>query len=156
MNYEPRLPLPRSRLAPQVGTLELAETMVVNAIAPFVLCARLLDALAPASPPSSPQRRPARSARGDDADGGRGGDERREGDDATADSSSAVAAWGHIVNVNALEGKFNVAKKSGGHPHTNMAKAALNMLTLTAARDCARRRVLMNAVDTGWVTDMAV
>jgi NAD(P)-dependent dehydrogenase (short-subunit alcohol dehydrogenase family) len=41
---------------------------------------------------------------------------------------------GHIVNVTALEGKFNVGKKSAGHPHTNMAKAALNMLTLTAAR----------------------
>ena len=62
---------------------------------------------------------------------------------------------GHIVNVTSLEGKFNVGKKSTAHPHTNCAKAALNMLTLTSARDYARSRIYVNAVDTGWVTDMA-
>ena len=56
--------------------------------------------------------------------------------------------YSHIVNVTALEGKFNVGKKSGGHPHTNMAKAALNMMTLTGARDYARTGILMNSVDT--------
>ncbi|CAE7634551.1 unnamed protein product [Symbiodinium pilosum] len=63
--------------------------------------------------------------------------------------------YGHIVNVSALEGKFSVKNKSSGHPHTNMAKAALNMMTHTACKDMYRRRILMNCVDTGWVTDMA-
>ncbi|EOD40198.1 hypothetical protein EMIHUDRAFT_69843 [Emiliania huxleyi CCMP1516] len=67
----------------------------------------------------------------------------------------AASGWGHIVNVNALEGKFSVTKKQSSHPHTNMAKAALNMLTCTAAIDLAQARVLINSVDTGWVTDMA-
>lgn len=62
---------------------------------------------------------------------------------------------GHIVNVTSLEGKFNVGKKSTAHPHTNCAKAALNMMTLTSARDYARSRIYVNCVDTGWVTDMA-
>ncbi len=35
----------------------------------------------------------------------------------------------------ALEGKFSVKNKSSGHPHTNMAKAALNMMTHTACKD---------------------
>jgi NAD(P)-dependent dehydrogenase (short-subunit alcohol dehydrogenase family) len=59
----------------------------------------------------------------------------------------------HIVNVSAMEGKFNRHTKTDKHPHTNMAKAALNMLTLTSARDYARSGIFMNAVDTGWVTD---
>eukprot|EP00930_Biecheleria_cincta_P070895 TRINITY_DN58473_c0_g1_i1.p1 TRINITY_DN58473_c0_g1~~TRINITY_DN58473_c0_g1_i1.p1 ORF type:complete len:564 (-),score=94.61 TRINITY_DN58473_c0_g1_i1:218-1909(-) len=63
--------------------------------------------------------------------------------------------FGHIINVSAMEGKFNAKFKSAGHPHTNMAKAALNMLTMTSAPELFRRRVLMNCVDTGWVTDMA-
>jgi NAD(P)-dependent dehydrogenase (short-subunit alcohol dehydrogenase family) len=63
--------------------------------------------------------------------------------------------YGHIVNVQALEGKFSVKKKSRCHPHTNMAKAALNMLTHTSASDLFTRRILMNNADTGWVTDMA-
>lgn len=59
----------------------------------------------------------------------------------------------HIVNVSAMEGKFNRATKTDKHPHTNMAKAALNMMTLTSARDYAKDGIFMNAVDTGWVTD---
>lgn len=62
---------------------------------------------------------------------------------------------GQIINVSALEGKFSVKNKSSGHPHTNMAKAALNMLTHTSCKDMFQRRILMNCVDTGWVTDMA-
>jgi NAD(P)-dependent dehydrogenase (short-subunit alcohol dehydrogenase family) len=60
-----------------------------------------------------------------------------------------------VVNVSALEGKFSVGKKSTAHPHTNMAKAALNMMTLTSSRDFLKSKILVNAVDTGWVTDMA-
>jgi NAD(P)-dependent dehydrogenase (short-subunit alcohol dehydrogenase family) len=63
--------------------------------------------------------------------------------------------FGHIINVSALEGKFSVKRKSSNHPHTNMAKAGLNMLTHTSANDLFQRHVLMNCVDTGWVTDMA-
>ncbi|MBF0483135.1 MAG: SDR family oxidoreductase [Candidatus Omnitrophica bacterium] len=59
----------------------------------------------------------------------------------------------HIVNVSAMEGKFLRFKKSDRHPHTNMAKAALNMLTHTSASDLAKYGIFMNAVDTGWVTD---
>ncbi len=59
----------------------------------------------------------------------------------------------HIVNVTAMEGKFHRFKKSERHPHTNMAKAALNMLTHTASADLAKHGIFMNAVDTGWVTD---
>ncbi len=59
----------------------------------------------------------------------------------------------HIVNVTAMEGKFYRFKKDGRHPHTNMAKAALNMLTHTSAGDLAKDGIFMNAVDTGWVTD---
>jgi NAD(P)-dependent dehydrogenase (short-subunit alcohol dehydrogenase family) len=59
----------------------------------------------------------------------------------------------HIINVSAMEGKFHRFKKIDRHPHTNMAKAALNMLTHTSASDLAKDGIYMNAVDTGWVTD---
>lgn len=59
----------------------------------------------------------------------------------------------HIINVTAMEGKFHRFFKESRHPHTNMAKAALNMLTHTAAGDLAKEGIYMNAVDTGWVTD---
>jgi NAD(P)-dependent dehydrogenase (short-subunit alcohol dehydrogenase family) len=58
-----------------------------------------------------------------------------------------------IINVSAMEGKFNRKNKNCYHPHTNMAKAALNMLTRTAAQDYAKDGILMNSVDTGWITD---
>jgi NAD(P)-dependent dehydrogenase (short-subunit alcohol dehydrogenase family) len=64
-----------------------------------------------------------------------------------------VTGQKHIVNVSAMEGKFFRFKKDSRHPHTNMAKAALNMLTHTAAGDLAKEGIFMNAVDTGWVTD---
>ena len=59
----------------------------------------------------------------------------------------------HIVNVSAMEGKFTRYTKTDKHPHTNMAKAALNMMTQTSSPDYARSGIHMNAVDTGWVTD---
>ncbi|RYZ64643.1 MAG: SDR family oxidoreductase, partial [Proteobacteria bacterium] len=59
----------------------------------------------------------------------------------------------HIVNVSAMEGKFTRHTKTDRHPHTNMAKAALNMMTLTSASDYVKTGIHMNAVDTGWVTD---
>ncbi|MBS2022392.1 MAG: SDR family oxidoreductase [Deltaproteobacteria bacterium] len=60
---------------------------------------------------------------------------------------------GHIVNVSAMEGSFSRGTKTDKHPHTNMAKAALNMMTLTSAPDYRKSNIFMNAVDTGWVTD---
>ena len=59
----------------------------------------------------------------------------------------------HIINVSAMEGKFHRFFKESRHPHTNMAKAALNMLTHTASGELAKFGIYMNAVDTGWVTD---
>ena len=59
----------------------------------------------------------------------------------------------HIVNVSAVEGQFYRAFKTTRHPHTNMAKAALNMMTRTAATDYFNDGIHMNSVDTGWVTD---
>ncbi|MFF0297645.1 SDR family NAD(P)-dependent oxidoreductase [Kitasatospora sp. NPDC004614] len=91
---------------------EVLETQLVNALAPALLCDRLLPLLE-ASP------HPAR----------------------------------YIVNVTAVEGRFAVRNKMPGHPHTNMAKAALNMLTRTSAAELADRGVYMCAVDTGWITD---
>ena len=96
----------------EVGTVELLEVQLVNAIAPFVLNARLKPMLL------------------------------RE---RTFDK--------HIVNVSAMEGQFYRRFKTDKHPHTNMAKAALNMLTRTSAPDYARDGIFMNSVDTGWVTD---
>ncbi|HEY2152393.1 MAG TPA: SDR family oxidoreductase [Vicinamibacterales bacterium] len=59
----------------------------------------------------------------------------------------------HIVNVSAVEGQFYRSFKTTRHPHTNMAKAALNMMTRTAATDYYNDGIHMNSVDTGWVTD---
>jgi len=58
----------------------------------------------------------------------------------------------YVVNVSAREGKFSKAYNSMNHPHTNMAKASLNMLTRTSADDYADSAIFMNSVDTGWVT----
>ena len=60
----------------------------------------------------------------------------------------------YVVNVSAMEGQFSRRYKGPGHPHTNMAKAALNMLTRTSAKEMFETdRILMTAVDTGWITD---
>ncbi|HEY3867194.1 MAG TPA: SDR family NAD(P)-dependent oxidoreductase [Actinocrinis sp.] len=108
-------PAPANSWSARLGELdpaEVLETQLVNAVAPALLCDRLLPLLL-ASP------RPRR----------------------------------YIVNVTAVEGRFAVRNKTPGHPHTNMAKAALNMLTRTSAHDLAERGVYLCAVDTGWITD---
>jgi NAD(P)-dependent dehydrogenase (short-subunit alcohol dehydrogenase family) len=99
-------------LMAEVPTVELLEVQLVNAIAPFVLNARLKPLML---------RAPERDK--------------------------------HIVNVSAVEGQFYRRFKTIRHPHTNMAKAALNMMTRTAAADYHADGIHMNAVDTGWVTD---
>ncbi|HCK42053.1 MAG TPA: oxidoreductase, partial [Planctomycetaceae bacterium] len=101
----------RLRLA-DASTVELLEAQLVNAIAPFILNARLKPLMLRVSTPDK-----------------------------------------HIVNVSAMEGVFYRAYKTDKHPHTNMAKAALNMLTRTSAQDYARDGIHMNSVDTGWITD---
>jgi NAD(P)-dependent dehydrogenase (short-subunit alcohol dehydrogenase family) len=90
----------------------MIEVQLVNAVAPFILCARLKPLML---------RTPGRDK--------------------------------HVVNVSAMEGVFSRGTKTDRHPHTNMAKAALNMLTLTSARDYVKDGIHMNAVDTGWITD---
>jgi NAD(P)-dependent dehydrogenase (short-subunit alcohol dehydrogenase family) len=96
----------------QVNTVELLEVQLVNAIAPFVLNAKLRSLMVRTR---------------------------------TYDK--------HIVNVSAMEGQFYRRFKTDRHPHTNMAKAALNMMTRTSAPDYANDGIFMNSVDTGWVTD---
>jgi NAD(P)-dependent dehydrogenase (short-subunit alcohol dehydrogenase family) len=96
----------------EVSSVELLEVQLVNAIAPFILNARLKPLML---------RTPERDK--------------------------------HIVNVSAVEGQFYRKFKTTRHPHTNMAKAALNMMTRTSAADYHADGIHMNAVDTGWVTD---
>ncbi|RDI63627.1 SDR family NAD(P)-dependent oxidoreductase [Nocardia pseudobrasiliensis] len=68
--------------------------------------------------------------------------------------AAADARRKYVVNVSAMEGVFDRGYKGAGHPHTNMAKAALNMLTRTSANEMFEAdRILMTAVDTGWITD---
>ncbi|WP_280417470.1 SDR family NAD(P)-dependent oxidoreductase [Nocardia carnea] len=68
--------------------------------------------------------------------------------------AAAQARRKYVVNVSAMEGQFSRRYKGPGHPHTNMAKAALNMLTRTSAGEMFEAdRILMTAVDTGWITD---
>ncbi len=96
----------------EIPTAEMLEIQLVNAIAPFVLCNKLIPLM------------------------------KRD-----------HTGQKHIVNVSAMEGKFFRWKKGDRHPHTNMAKAALNMMTHTSAEGLAEYGIFMNAVDTGWVTD---
>jgi NAD(P)-dependent dehydrogenase (short-subunit alcohol dehydrogenase family) len=67
--------------------------------------------------------------------------------------TAASARRKYVVNVSAMEGQFSRRYKGSGHPHTNMAKAALNMLTRTSAEEMLVDGILMTAVDTGWITD---
>ena len=71
-----------------------------------------------------------------------------------ASLAASPARRTYVVNVSAMEGQFARSYKGPGHPHTNMAKAALNMLTRTSAAEMLRTDgILMTAVDTGWITD---
>lgn len=71
-----------------------------------------------------------------------------------ARAESTRSGRSYVVNVSAMEGVFGRGYKGPGHPHTNMAKAAVNMLTRTSAREMFETdRILMSSVDTGWITD---
>jgi NAD(P)-dependent dehydrogenase (short-subunit alcohol dehydrogenase family) len=68
--------------------------------------------------------------------------------------AASAAERRYVVNVSAMEGVFARGYKGPGHPHTNMAKAAVNMLTRTSSREMFESdRILMTSVDTGWITD---
>jgi NAD(P)-dependent dehydrogenase (short-subunit alcohol dehydrogenase family) len=67
--------------------------------------------------------------------------------------AASPARRAYVVNVSAMEGQFSRGYKGPGHPHTNMAKAALNMLTRTSAQELREDGILMTSVDTGWITD---
>ena len=78
----------------------------------------------------------------------------------SSSSAACAARWPpsparrtYVVNVSAMEGSFGRGYKGPGHPHTNMAKAALNMLTRTSAKEMLGDGILMTSVDTGWITD---
>jgi len=71
-----------------------------------------------------------------------------------ASLAASTARRSYVVNVSAMEGSFGRGYKGPGHPHTNMAKASLNMLTRTSARELLETDgILMTSVDTGWITD---
>jgi NAD(P)-dependent dehydrogenase (short-subunit alcohol dehydrogenase family) len=71
-----------------------------------------------------------------------------------ASMANSTARRKYVVNVSAMEGQFSRNYKGPGHPHTNMAKAALNMLTRTSSQEMLEAdAILMTAVDTGWITD---
>jgi len=59
----------------------------------------------------------------------------------------------YVVNVSAMEGNFSRPTKTPRHPHTNAAKAALNMITRTSGESYAADGIHMTSVDTGWITD---
>jgi NAD(P)-dependent dehydrogenase (short-subunit alcohol dehydrogenase family) len=67
--------------------------------------------------------------------------------------AASAARRTYVVNVSAMEGQFGRGYKGPGHPHTNMAKAAVNMLTRTSATELLSDGILMTSVDTGWITD---
>ena len=120
-----------------VSATEAAEALAINTLAPFILNSKLKPLLTP------------RCYR--DADGQREFDHEKEeisGDDGNGDS----VWYSYVINVSAMEGKF-YRKKTAAHPHTNMAKAALNMMTRTSAQEYAKSGILMNSVDTGWIND---
>ncbi len=58
-----------------------------------------------------------------------------------------------VINVSSVEGKFQMKNKSSAHPHTNMAKAALNMMTKTLAKEYRKSNISIYSIDPGWVSN---
>ncbi|MFF2303455.1 SDR family NAD(P)-dependent oxidoreductase [Streptomyces sp. NPDC058128] len=66
----------------------------------------------------------------------------------------AASGRSYVVNVSAMEGIFSRGYKGAGHPNTNAAKAAMNMVTRTSGEEMFKTDgILMTSVDTGWITD---
>ncbi|OIJ67271.1 SDR family NAD(P)-dependent oxidoreductase [Streptomyces mangrovisoli] len=71
-----------------------------------------------------------------------------------AAAKQAGSGRSYVVNVSAMEGVFGRGYKGAGHPNTNAAKAAMNMVTRTSAQEMFQADgILMTSVDTGWITD---
>ncbi|WP_329126466.1 SDR family NAD(P)-dependent oxidoreductase [Streptomyces sp. NBC_01465] len=71
-----------------------------------------------------------------------------------AAAKQASSGRAYVVNVSAMEGVFGRGYKGAGHPNTNAAKAAMNMVTRTSAQEMFEADgILMTSVDTGWITD---
>ncbi|MET7289210.1 SDR family NAD(P)-dependent oxidoreductase [Streptomyces sp. NPDC005573] len=69
-------------------------------------------------------------------------------------AKKAASGRSYVVNVSAMEGVFSRGYKGAGHPNTNAAKAAMNMVTRTSGEEMFQTdRILMTSVDTGWITD---
>ncbi|MEU4148716.1 SDR family NAD(P)-dependent oxidoreductase [Streptomyces sp. NPDC026659] len=69
-------------------------------------------------------------------------------------AKKAASGRAYVVNVSAMEGVFARGYKGAGHPNTNAAKAAMNMVTRTSGQEMFDAdRILMTSVDTGWITD---
>ncbi|MFD9075950.1 SDR family NAD(P)-dependent oxidoreductase [Streptomyces lasiicapitis] len=69
-------------------------------------------------------------------------------------AKKAESGRAYVVNVSAMEGVFGRGYKGAGHPNTNAAKAAMNMVTRTSAQEMFQTDgILMTSVDTGWITD---
>ncbi|MEU2654555.1 SDR family NAD(P)-dependent oxidoreductase [Streptomyces sp. NPDC007325] len=69
-------------------------------------------------------------------------------------AAKAASGRSYVVNVSAMEGVFSRGYKGAGHPNTNAAKAAMNMVTRTSAQEMFESdKILMTSVDTGWITD---
>ncbi|MFI8370633.1 SDR family NAD(P)-dependent oxidoreductase [Streptomyces sp. NPDC085466] len=69
-------------------------------------------------------------------------------------AAKAASGRAYVVNVSAMEGVFSRGYKGAGHPNTNAAKAAMNMVTRTSAQEMFESdKILMTSVDTGWITD---
>eukprot|EP01080_Neovahlkampfia_damariscottae_P006190 gene6190-10197_t len=96
----------------EVDPREIAETNMINSIAPSVIISKLTEKMR-----------------------------------ISKDKSNS-----YIINVTSHEGRFNVEGKTDCHVHNNMSKAGLNMLTRSSAEFYAKKGILMNAVDPGWIS----
>jgi NAD(P)-dependent dehydrogenase (short-subunit alcohol dehydrogenase family) len=90
----------------------MAQTMAVNAIAPFVMCSKLKPKMMPPFPLNDNGKKIKKNKNNTKNKNSHQNGENENGE------NSLDSCYSHIVNVTALEGKFNVGKKSGGHPHT--------------------------------------
>jgi len=104
----------------------------VNTFVPLILCRELLPLMG-SSTPSAPTSIPG------------------------APETERTRPQAYIINVSSREGIFedrtDSTAKQGTHVHTNMSKAALNMITETeAATAWKTRQVAMNTVDPGYMS----
>ncbi|KAJ5316841.1 hypothetical protein PENANT_c016G00047 [Penicillium antarcticum] len=109
----------------QIPYADLISAHSVNAFVPLILCRELLPVMGILPPKTSSCSRPIPA--------------------------------GYIINVSSREGILEDTtisqSKAGHHVHTNMSKAAINMITETEAQAAWKeRRVAMNSVDPGYMS----